>query len=54
MFIFVFVVFRDKLATNNILADKIFCKVNGEFREIFEDTTRKIHKEMVRRKSFQR
>jgi len=35
---------------NNTLADKMFCKVNSEFREIFEDTTRKMRKEMVRRK----
>jgi len=54
MFIFLFIVRRDELGMNNILADKIFCKVNSEFREIFEDTTRKIHKEMVRGKSFQR
>jgi hypothetical protein len=54
MFVVLFIVFRNELAMNNALADKIFCKVNSEFREIFEDTTRKIHKEMVRGKSFQR
>jgi len=37
MFIFLFRVFRDELTMNNKLADKIFCKVNSEFREMFED-----------------
>ena len=50
MFIFLFIVSRDELTMNNTLADKMFCKVNSEFREIFEDTTRKMRKEMVRRK----
>jgi len=54
MFIILFTVFRDELAMNNTMADKIFCKVNNEFREIFEDTTHKILKEMVRGRSFQR
>jgi len=45
MFILLFIVFRDELKMNSTLADKTCCKVNSEFREIFKDTTRKIHKD---------